>query len=209
LSLVNRQGITISARTIIVGGRQQRSRFVTELFSGVPELTASFTGQLFISSNVPVSILGVAFSGQFFTALPPPTQLRGNNIFAPAKVNSPGGTTASVQPETFNGISGIITQPMSPDVTASLVHATGALDTGTPGTNFNPIAVDTALLLPQIVTGGGWASTITIANRSLSPQSVRVDFFDSFGGPFALPIASSFPNTVVQPGGVLIFSTLR
>ena len=187
LSLVNRQGITISARTIIVGGRQQRSRFVTELFSGLPELTASFTGQLFISSNVPVSILGVAFSGQFFTALPPPTQLRGNNIFAPAKVNSPG----------------------APDVTASLVHATGAFDTGTPGTNFNPIAVDTALLLPQIVTGGGWASTITIANRSLSPQSVRVDFFDSFGGPFALPIASSFPNTVIQPGGVLIFSTLR
>src|SRR5262249_33093782 len=80
LTLVNSQGVIISARTVIIGARQQRSRFVTELFSGVPEVTTAFTGQLFISSNVPVAILGLAFTGPFFAALPAPTQLSGNNV---------------------------------------------------------------------------------------------------------------------------------
>jgi hypothetical protein len=158
LTLVNQQGVIIGARTVIIGARQQRSRFLTELFAGVPELTESFTGQLFISSNVPVGILALAFSGPFFTALPA-TQLSGNNVF------DPGGTL------------------------------------------FNNIAVAGVHLLPQIAAGGGWASTITIANTSTLPQSVRVDFFDSAGGPLALAIGSTIPNTVIQPGGVVTFST--
>jgi hypothetical protein len=161
LTLVNQQGVIIGGRTVIVGARQQRSRFLTEVFAGVPELTHSFTGQLFINSNVPVGILALAFSGPFFTALPA-TQLSGNNVF--------GGDDSL-------------------------------------GTIFNNIAVAGVLLLPQIAAGGGWASTITIANTSTLPQSVRVDFFDSTGGPLALAIGSTIPNTVIQPGGVVTFST--
>jgi len=159
LTLLNQQGGIIGARAVIIGGRQQRSRFLTEIFAGVPELTESFTGQLFISSNVPVGILALAFSGPFFTAVPA-TQLVGNNVFG---------------------------------------------DFG--GTTFNNIAVAGVLLLPQIASGGGWTSTITIANVSTLPQSVRVDFFDSVGGPLMLAIGSTIPNTVIQPGGVVTFST--
>jgi hypothetical protein len=149
LNLLNRQGIIIGARTLIVGARQQRSRFLTELFAGVPELTGSFTGQLQISSNVPIAVLALAFSGPSFTALPA-TQLSVSN------------------------------------------------------------AADGTFFLPQVAAGAGWTSTITIANISILPQSVRIDFFDSGADPPGMPtIASSIPNIVIQPGGVVTFSTPR
>jgi hypothetical protein len=163
LGLVNQQGIIITARTIIVERRQQRSRFVTELFPGVPQLNASFTGQLFISSNVPVAVLGLAFSGPFFTALPAVGQLSGNSVF-----------------------------PVVP-----------------PSTSLTPFPGVGSILFPQLASGGGWASRITIANTSALPQSVRVDFFDSGDGFFGLPIALSVPNTIIQPGAVVTFSTVR
>jgi len=153
LSLVDPQGVIIGARTVIIERRQQRSRFLTELFAGVPELTKSFTGQLFISSDVPVAVLALAFSGPFFTAVPA-TQLSGN-------------------------------------------------------ISFTADNLDGALLLPQVASGGGWVSTITIANTSILPQSVRIDFFDSNNGSVGLPISFSVPNTIVQPGGVVTFSTAR
>jgi hypothetical protein len=167
LSLVNQRGVIIDSRTILVGARQQRSQFVTQFFSSVPELRTSFTGQLFISSNVPIAILGLAFTGPFFTALPTPTQLSGNNVF-PGPVVPTTATTA-----------------------------------------FNPFPGVGVMLFPQFATGGGWASKITIANTSALPQSVRVDVFDSTGRLFTLPIAFSVPNTIIQPGGVVTFSTAR
>jgi hypothetical protein len=69
------------------------------------------------------------------------------------------------------------------------------------------IAISNAVLLPQIVTGAGWTSNITIANLSRTPQSVRVDFFDSGEGPVRLPLAVNIPNTIIQPGGVVTVST--
>jgi hypothetical protein len=64
-----------------------------------------------------------------------------------------------------------------------------------------------AQLLPQIATGGGWMSTIAIANASNEPQVVRADFFDSQGGPLMLPFGSSLPNILVPAGGVVTVST--
>jgi len=164
-TLVNQQGVIIDAKTVIIEARQQRSRFLTQLFSDVPELTKPFTGQLFINSNVPISVLALAFSGPFFTSLPS-SQLGGNNT-AVGTPSDLGGIISNV-----GGIAG-------------------------------------ALLLPQVASGGGWVSTITIANTSILPQSVRVDFFDSTGGLPGLPISTSIPNTVVQPGAVVSFSTAR
>jgi hypothetical protein len=161
LSLVNPRGLIINSRTIIVGARQQLSRFVTQLFFDVPELTAPFTGQLFISSNVPIAILGLAFSGPFFSGLPAAGQL-----------------------------SGPITPPRST-------------------TGLTPFAGVSSILFPQTVTGGGWASMITIANTSALPQSVRVDFFGSAESSFGSPPVFSVPNTIIQPGGVVTFSTVR
>jgi hypothetical protein len=148
LSLLNRQGIIVGTRTLVIGAQQQRSRFLTELFAGVPELAESFTGQLFVNSNVPVSVLALAFTGRAFTALPA-TQLSISN------------------------------------------------------------SIDGTVLLPQVAAGAGWSTTITIANVSILPQSVRVDFFDSTQGPLPPVLDLSIPNTVVQPGGVVTFSTAR
>jgi len=65
-----------------------------------------------------------------------------------------------------------------------------------------------ALLLPQIATGGGWVTQITIANTSTVPQTVRIDFFNSVGQPLVLPIGSSLPSVLVPAGGVVTFSTI-
>jgi hypothetical protein len=59
-----------------------------------------------------------------------------------------------------------------------------------------------ALLLPQIATGGGWVTQITIANTSQFPQTVRLDFFNPAGGALSVSIGSTIPSIVVAPGGV-------
>jgi hypothetical protein len=60
-----------------------------------------------------------------------------------------------------------------------------------------------AQLLPQIATGGGWESTIAIANTS----AVEADFFNSQGGPLQLPFGSSVTGILVPAGGVVTLST--
>jgi hypothetical protein len=58
------------------------------------------------------------------------------------------------------------------------------------------------LVLPQVATGGGWVTQITIANTSAAPQTVRLDFLSPIGAPLATPVGSTFPSIVIQPGGV-------
>ena len=65
-----------------------------------------------------------------------------------------------------------------------------------------------ALLLPQVATGGGWVSQITITNTSGVTQAVRVDFFDASGNPMVLPFGASVPSIVINSGGVSSFSTI-
>jgi hypothetical protein len=59
-----------------------------------------------------------------------------------------------------------------------------------------------ALLLPQVATGGGWVTQITIANTSAVTQTVRLDLFDSSGTPLAVPSGSTVSGIVIAPGGV-------
>jgi hypothetical protein len=63
-----------------------------------------------------------------------------------------------------------------------------------------------ALLLPQVATGGGWVSQITIANTAVFTQTVRVDFFSPAGAALSVPSGSTASNIVIAPGGVV---TLR
>jgi hypothetical protein len=59
-----------------------------------------------------------------------------------------------------------------------------------------------ALLLPQVATGGGWVTQITIANTSSVAQTVRVDFFNADGAQLTTPFGSTVPSIVIAPGGV-------
>jgi len=264
LTLNNEQGITIATRTITVGARQQISRFVTELFSRTPDLLSPFTGLLFISSDFPVGVLGLAFTGPSFTALPVATQLSPNTTVSsgvittgtgttfvlsgqvPQTVNAPANTFAIPPVEPIPPIPPTITTPLPNTITqvpntitqipstfsslppvvpttvnpAALVSTTPISTTPTTGVIFVRADVVFAIplittgvggiaaqLLPQIATGGGWSSTITIANTSAVDQLVRADFFNSEGGPLLLPFGSSVTSIVVPAGGVVTLST--
>src|SRR5215510_9307163 len=134
LGLSNDRGITVTARTINFGGRTQLARFVTELFPGLAEFTQPFTGLLFISSDVPISVMGLAFVGPSFTSLPVATQLNSNGTFVFTGISAPTPTTAIVPgftapipsltvPMTTPGVTGVpgITTPIPSPVTGLVV----------------------------------------------------------------------------------------
>jgi hypothetical protein len=144
-------------------------------------------------------------------------------------------TTITQIPSTFPGlvtqssISGVTTPPTAIPVTGTVPITSPVIPlTGTAQFTTTPAPTGTtvvspavfimpeiaagiggtgSLLLPQVAAGGGWVSQITIANTSGTPQTVRVDFFDSMGAPLLLPFGSSVPSVVINPGGVATFST--
>jgi hypothetical protein len=264
LTLNNEQGITIASRTITVGPRQQISRFVIELFFGTPELFNPFAGLLFITSDFPVGVLGLAFTGPSFTSLPVATQLNPNITVTGGigtgttstfvirgqptqtfNVPTNAGSIPPVQPippvpptittpipNTITQVPNTITQvPATFSSLPPLVPTTGTfvplittppVSSSTPANGFILVRGDVffaipsmaagvggiaAQLLPQIATGGGWESTIAIANTSAVDRLVRADFFNSDGGPLRLPFGSSVTGILVPAGGVVTLST--
>jgi hypothetical protein len=266
LTLNNEQGITIASRTITVAPRQQISRFVIELFFGTPELLSPFSGLLFITSDFPVGVLGLAFTGPSFTSLPVATQLNPNNTVTggigtgttstfvirgqpPQTFNAPTNTAGSIPPvqpippvpptittpipNTITQVPNTITQvPSTFSSLPPLVPTTGTfaplittpppVQSSTSANGFILVRGDVffaipsmaagiggiaAQLLPQIATGGGWESTIAIANTSAVDRLVRADFFNSEGGPLLLPFGSSVTGILVPTGGVVTLST--
>jgi len=249
LRLNNDQGITIATRTIFVGGLQQISRFVTELFFGTPELLKPFSGLLFISSDFPVGVLGLTFTGPSFTALPVATQLTPANPTTtvvitgttnvsgvqtfnapvntagaippvlpippvPPTITTPLPTTITEIPSTFsnlppvvpNGTPTVVVTPTTTVPTGGVIVVRGDVVFPVPliGAGIGGFA---AQLLPQVVTGGGWSSTIAIANTTSADQFVRADFFNSQGGPLVLPFGSSVSSILVPAAGVVTLST--
>lgn len=97
------------------------------------------------------------------------------------------------------------TNALSPVATA-----TSALGTPVPSNAVvspqvtNGVAGSGTLLLPQFAIGGGWRSKITIANTSLTAQTVRIDFFNSNGEPMPLPFGSALTDVVIPAGGVVV-----
>ena len=242
LSAGNQQGAAIATRTITIGPQQQISAFVTELFPGNPTFLQGITGLLFISSNVPIGVLGLAFSGGTFSSLPVAGQLNGttaNNTGTPVTATSNGVTitsTSSVVGTSFAPLTpsfnGVPTPPtLLPPPTANTPPGTGPItgsgNTLVTSTGIFPVFTTTALpvastasvsfgipqlspgvggagalLLPQVATGGGWVTQITIANTSTVAETVRVDFFNPAGGQLATSSGSSISTITIAPGGV-------
>ncbi len=68
-----------------------------------------------------------------------------------------------------------------------------------------------AVLLPQFVVGGGWATELVLANTGTSDLTVRVDIFNGKdGNPLSATLngktASSFTGLIIPAGGVLILA---
>jgi hypothetical protein len=281
MTLGNQQGLTTDSRTFTLGSHQQVAKFITEFFVGNSLLQAPLTGLVFISSNLPIGVLGLAFTGFSFASLPPPTQLTVANATVTNVVTANGAvvtpvvgiqpvfqptvgvqqgiaavsgtaviTPSSLVPSTINQLPSTfpsptpvpvptITAPIAgaPPVTA-IVPLTGPL-TGNSVAITNGTAVTTvpttittvpttiqvvtpaamafpqinlnvggvgAQLLPQVATGGGWLTQITIANMSGVTQTVRVDFFNPVGAPLTLSTGSTVDNVVIAPTGVATVS---
>lgn len=299
LILHNTEGVTVSARTITIGGHQQISRFATELFSGDPVFSARVAGLLFIGSDMPVGVMALALNGTSFTALPVAAQLIANQVeaqsasspvsvqpdrgavFAVATPTVPAsasfttiaGTTsvgitntaaavvnnttavpatavAVPLTPTFNGVNlpptllpipGTTLPTISSSLTGTTVNvltpiagvaspfvlSTGLLTAGVvaaPSTLSPTLQAVTpvsqivfphltvgvggagALLLPQVATGAGWGTQITIANTSAIPQTVRADFFNPQGTPLNVSSGPTISNIVIAPGGVAVLT---
>src|SRR5262249_5250454 len=183
LVLRDSQGVVIAVRSFILGGQQQISRFVTQLFFGTAELAVPFSGLVFISSDAPIGVLGLAFIGPSFTSLPVATQLGSNSV---GVVNT-GTTVGGLNTPTPPTINPLLPPPVPlfpiTGIAPPLVNSTGLVPNTTPtsatgggGTigvvNSTPVTPGIglvgigALLLPQVASGGGWVTRIVIANTS-------------------------------------------
>jgi hypothetical protein len=59
----------------------------------------------------------------------------------------------------------------------------------------------TALLLPQIATGGGWSTEVVIANGTGLEQTIDIDFYNQDG-----VIVATEQNIDIPPGGVILIN---
>ena len=100
-TLRDQLGNTVANRSLTIGAHQQVSRFVTELFSGVPALTQPFTGLMFIGSDLPFGAVALAFNGPSFTSLPVASQLAANTVVTPTSTATTSTFTTTVPTTTF------------------------------------------------------------------------------------------------------------
>lgn len=158
MTLRRADGSITSEKSIEVPARQQVARFISDFFADVPEVPRDFDGTLTLTSDTPVAIVALRFTGTKFSSIP-------------------------------------ITS-LSPSVELPVMTE------GTGGSN--------AVLLPQFVADGRWATEIVVLNNSTLPLRVRIDLFKGDGTPLVTTLnhqtASSFQNLVIAPGGIIMFS---
>ena len=110
MALIRANGTQLTTRALTISGHQQISRFVTELFSGSPSsgfssppsIPAEFSGTLIATSTLPISILGLEFVGQNFSAIPL-TDLSPINTAFPVISFGVGGLGAVLLPQFVAG----------------------------------------------------------------------------------------------------------
>ncbi len=101
LTLRDQSGAVLATRDITVADKNQRARFVTELFSGQPDVPQDFEGTLLIHSSVPVAVIGLRFRGDNFSTIPT------TNLSAPVPLPEVapgvGGASAVILPHFATG----------------------------------------------------------------------------------------------------------
>ena len=179
LILTDNTGSVVLNTTIQLGPRAHFTRFIHDLFSTPPSGLSSPL-LLTLSSEVPIAVLGLNFRGSDFSSVPL------------ASLSSPIPVPV---------------QPLTPAPLATTTVAQVAF--GFPQPTFGVQTVPTisigggsAVVFPQVTTGGDWATDISVANTSTETKVIRVDFFNADGSNGA-----SFADIVVQPRGVFFFST--
>jgi len=211
-SLTNAFGVEISNRTISIPDGAQISQSVNSLLQS--DLVAVSSGLLRITSNIPVAILALEFRGVGFTSVPI------TNLAVPPLVPPVTTTPAAVVPAQATPI-GVAPIGVPPAIIGVAPTVTGVIQTSTgvcvvppltnpvtpPMTVSQPqLSVTTgstgAFVFPQVVTGGGGATSITVGNISTIPQAVRFDSFSSAGN-----LIRTISNVLIPSGGLVVFSS--
>jgi hypothetical protein len=175
LSITDPQGGVILNQIVTLVPRGQFSRFVSELFAGQINSATPAVGLLTVTADAPVGIVALNFRGDGFS----PSPL--TSLASPMPLSA-----LTFSPQTNN----VTTLGIA---TATTVQTNAATDTIGGGASF---------VFPQVVTGGGWATQLTVANNSSAVQVLRIDFFDPNGNPL-----QTITGIVIQPLG--LFSTVR
>jgi hypothetical protein len=150
-SITDSDGTQILVQTFTVLPHSQLSRFLNELFAEQVTSVVSRSGLLTIAADVPVAAIGLNFRDAGFAAQP------FANMTNPVPLTS---FTSSIDPQ-------------NPTVASPVV---GVLAISAPS-----VGGSAAFIFPQVVNGGGWSTSISLANTSTASQTVRIDFFDPNG----------------------------
>lgn len=94
LRLDDSGGRTVATRSIPVPAARQIARFVTEMFSGTPDLNQTFNGTLLLTSDAPVAITALRFRGTSFGNLPLDIRVASPNPLPLLLGGSVGGPSA-------------------------------------------------------------------------------------------------------------------
>jgi hypothetical protein len=94
-------GTTSSVKVVTVGARQQVSKFISELFSDVPELPVDFDGSLAVTSTTPVAIVALRFRGKAFSTIPIVSPTASTPV--PQIAPSVGGSDSVILPQFASG----------------------------------------------------------------------------------------------------------
>ncbi len=84
-----------------VDAHMQTARFVTDMFSGQPNVPRDFTGTILISSDIPVAVVGLRFRGQNFSTLPATSLSALTTV--PVISSGVGGPAAVILPQFATG----------------------------------------------------------------------------------------------------------
>jgi hypothetical protein len=185
--------VSTATTTFTLGGGQQISRFVSEFFSGQGVAASPMRGLLFVSSTVPISVLGLAFSGFSFTSLPPATQITAVNVTGTtnaAVITNNSATVATTVPVgVLNGIAAVAAPPIPSTITQipstfpGLVTPQSAIGITSPLTGIAPLSAVTPLLtgtssltgiVPTTVVTSNGAFAVTPTNTAVISPSVIV-----------------------------------
>ena len=198
LVLTDSAGTVVLNTTVRLGPHQQFSKFLNEFF---PTQPVTFTAPLLltVSSEIPVATVAINFQNGDFAAVPlsslsTPTPVPVQPVAAAPSVAPtmpPSGTAA-----TGFGL-GVAPPPMPVPTTSFPVTVTTS-----PVPATDSIGGNSALVFPQVVTGGGWSTEITLGNTSAGNQSVRIDFFRPDGAG-----TGSVTNIVIPARGVFFLSS--
>lgn len=69
-TLRNSDGNQVAIKTVSVKALNQSAQFITQLFVGQLPASGEFDGTLFVSSTIPVAMVGLRFRGENFSAIP-------------------------------------------------------------------------------------------------------------------------------------------